>query len=94
MVSVTFVVEIVTMTGNIKNFYAIDDLFSRYSIYVDVGDNKTFVVCEECKELVFEEDGDMLSHYSENDFYEYIISRHEEQVLGERVGIAGDDQKI
>lgn len=70
------------MVDNLDRFLIIDDIFSRYIVYVDIIKQTTLAYCEECDQWVFEVDGDHLSTKTQLELFEYIVEQHDEQKHG------------
>jgi len=76
------------MFDDTYQFMIVDDLFTRYTIFVGLLTKTTSVYCDECEMWVFQVDGDHLSTHTQLELFEYIVSRHDEQIHGTLVEIA------
>jgi len=70
------------MTDDSYRFMIVDDLFTRYTIFIGLLDKTTSAYCDECDMWVFEVDGDHLSTHTQLELFEFIVSRHDEQIHG------------
>jgi hypothetical protein len=75
------------MSNDVQKYIIVDDLFSRYTIIVDIFDRTISVHCDECNEWVLELDGEQISRHTHVDFMEMILREHEHQVIGHEVSI-------
>jgi len=79
------------MFDDTYRFMIVDDLFTRYTIFVGLFDKTTNVYCDECDMWVLQRDGDQLSTHTQTELYELIVTTHDEQLNGTPVTFDSED---
>jgi len=79
------------MSNDVQRFIIVDELFSRYTVVVDIADRTTTVYCTECEQWVIQWPGEQVSCNTHIELLEKIVDAHRPQVMGEEVGFESED---
>jgi len=71
-----------------SRFLIIDDVFTRYTVVLDIQEQVTEAYCDECDCRVFSLNGDHLSTNTQVELFDKIVFAHDEQLHGRHVEIA------
>lgn len=82
------------MPNGVKRFIVVDELFSRYTVVVDIDERTTSVYCTECEEWVVQWDGEQVSRHTQADLFESITEIHRNQVVGHPVEISDTSKDL